>query len=814
MIKNSLFILFLTSFSISHAQNTPCFNGFIKDTISNAPLSKVSIEAFSPDNLITVLKFTSSDTTGKFKICLQKKVLLRFTRIGYQTIEMLIDFSDTNVNLNNKLIFLSPMIEAIKGAGVSMKRKEVEKIEADKKVYSLENNALTNGGTAIDALRQIPAINVDGDGSISLRGSDQVTIYINGKQSSLSGADRQAMLMQIPAANIESIEVNTSPGAKQDAEGVSGIINITLKQNKTKGENGFVSIGAGNNEKYNATVNHNINFEKWSFSNTLSLRQNNLWGRGYNERDNFYGDTSFLINKYSSGDNLTQNAAISGFIDFKPNKKWLFSANYIASYNVDKNTETNQIQFSDKQKQLTNIQSIDNTTKNPTLNYDAGLMVKKTFDKLAHNLVAIVNYSYTDKINNIDIIQNELDVFNYQPILNRPTLLYNNAGNKFANTLLQLDYTKPIKDYMRLELGAKYTGRDFDNTFIIDSFNYQTQNKEIDNSRSNQFVYSENVSAAYAMLSHTFNEMIKYNIGLRVENTNVVGEEKSSNLPVNFNYTNLFPSGNIAFTLQKKYNFPDLQIGYSRRINRPTQNQINPFTNVNDPYNLFRGNPELKPELTDAIELSGFYNSPKVVYTANLYWRQTNSVIWRYRTVDSLGISNVSFYNLDFNRSMGAEFITRFTLLKKVKTTMNLNLFRQQVQGNVMGSGFATDQLMVTGKVNASYAFWKNAEIQTSYGYMGPRLTPQGKILSMYGLEFGFKKDIIKDKFSFSASLTDVFDNRRFKIVMEDYNFESSVYRKRETRFVTVNLTWKFGSSTPSSERKPKIQERGPEMDF
>jgi iron complex outermembrane recepter protein len=527
MIKNSLFILFLISFSISNAQNIPCFNGFIKDTITNAPLSKVSIEAFSPDNLITVLKFSSTDTAGKFKICVQKKVLLRFTRVGYQTIEMLIDFSDTNFNLNNKYIYLSPMIESIKGAGVSMKRKEVEKIEADKKVYSLENNALTNGGTAIDALRQIPAINVDGDGGISLRGSDQVTIYINGKQSSLSGADRQAMLMQIPAANIESIEVNTSPGAKQDAEGVSGIINITLKQNKTKGESGFVSMGAGNNKKYNATVNHNINFEKWSFSNTLSLRQNNLWGRGYNERDNFFGDTSFLINQYSSGDNLTQNAAISGFIDFKPNKKWLFSANYIASYNVDKNTETNQIQFSDEQKQLTNIQSIDNITKNPTLNYDAGLMVKKTFDKAAHHLVGIVNYSYTDKTNRIDIIQNNLNTENFQPLLVNPTLQYNNADNKFVNTLFQLDYTKPLQDYMRLEVGLKYTGRNFNNLFLIDSFNYQSGIKEIDNSRSNQFDYFENVSAAYSMLSHTVNDIIKYNVGLRVENTDVLGEEKN-----------------------------------------------------------------------------------------------------------------------------------------------------------------------------------------------------------------------------------------------------------------------------------------------
>jgi hypothetical protein len=197
-----------------------------------------------------------------------------------------------------------------------------------------------------------------------------------------------------------------------------------------------------------------------------------------------------------------------------------------------------------------------------------------------------------------------------------------------------------------------------------------------------------------------------------------------------------------------------------------------------------------------------------------LYFRQTNSVIWRYRTVDSLGISRVSFYNLDYNRSMGAEVIARFTLMKKIKTTLNGNLYRQMLSGNVLGTQFSNDAWVFTGKAIMSYTFWNKTDLQLSYNYMGPRATPQGKLLSMYSMDFGFKKDIYKEKLALSVSFNDVFDNRRFKIVMSDVNFSSNVYRKRETRIFTLNLTWKFGDSNNVPEKKPKMPEREQEMNF
>jgi outer membrane receptor protein involved in Fe transport len=259
-------------------------------------------------------------------------------------------------------------------------------------------------------------------------------------------------------------------------------------------------------------------------------------------------------------------------------------------------------------------------------------------------------------------------------------------------------------------------------------------------------------------------------------------------------------------TLQEKYGFPDLQLSYSKRINRPNQWQLNPFVVYSDPYNVFKGNPDLRPELTDAIELSAYYNTKPVVITGSVYFRQTNSPITRYMTVDSASVSTTTSYNLDFNRSTGAELVTRFTLLKKLKVILNGNLYKYVLSGNVQGNEFIGDRVMYSGKANLNYTFWKKTEIQASYSYMGPFLTPQGKTRSHYGLDAGIKKDLLNDKLSFSINMSDIFNNRRFNTLMDGEGFTGNFYRKRESRIITFNILWKFGNAG-QADKKPKLPE-------
>ncbi len=796
------------------AQNSAnyCVSGTMIDSASDQALSNVRIELRNKLNE-TITNIVISDSLGKFEICLNQPIYaIKFSLISFN--DRLLIITETNYPIKLNTVWMRSTNNSLKGFSLKLKKEE-EPFTIEKKTYSVSQNILATGGTAIDALKQIPAVNVDADGNISIRGSNNITIYINGKQSSLSGADRQALLMQIPAANIESIDINTNPGAKQDAEGMSGIINITLKQNTSKSKNGYITLGAGTHNKYNGTASFNSSYKKFVFGNTLSFRQNDQWGRGYNLRQNFFNNTSSRINQFSNGEYLNYNGAFSGTIDYNYNKKLTLSTNYLFSDNLNNDEDLSRNLLSNARDSVYQIIERGSKVKGNNYNIDAGLSMRKTFDKSTHNLIGMVNFSRTFTDNTTQFVQNEINTISEKIKSPLPYLLNNSNYNIFTTRLAQIDYTKPYQTNIKFETGLKYTGRSIDNDFYVDSFNHTLQKNATDSAKSNHFLYSEKVSAAYAMVSHTLNSIVKYNLGLRFENTDIKGQQLTSRESFAYNYSKLFPSGSISFTLQKKYKLPDIQLSYSKRINRPGQRDLNPFLNFSDPYNLSKGNPNLKPEMTNALELSAIYNTKKIVFTVTIYARQTNQPISRYRTIDSNGISMVSQINLGYNRSTGGEIVTKFSLFKDLKVTMNGNVYKYIVAGNVSGNDFINQRISYSGKANLNYQFWKKTDLQASFFYMGPNVTPQGLMKAMYGLEVGGKKDLIKDKLTVGLTLADVFNNRRFAMHMGDASFNSDFYRKKESRILTFNLTWKFGKlEGQAPEKKPRTMDRSSDMDF
>ncbi len=807
-----LIIPFLFFSHLTLAQTKFCITGKIKDSTNNNPVSKAYVEIIITKSKSSETYFTITDSLGYFKLCYNKPIKsLSIQCAGYNDKIIKISNSDSLYTLNDVLI--SPSIAVIKGITLKSK-KDKEPVTIEKKTYNLSENVLTTGGTALDALRLIPAINVDSDGNISLRGSGNVTVYINGKLSSLQGNDLQALLLQIPSANIESIDVNTNPGAKQDAEGMSGIININLKQNNSQKSNGYITLGAGTNNKYNGTLAYNTKYKKFGFSNTLSFRQNEIVGKGYNLRKNYLTNDTNSINQISTSNNFTLNGTLSGVIDYNINKKSTLSFNYLASINQDNDDDVSNNELLNVKDSLFQLIRRTSDQIKKTQNVDLGLSYRKTFEKAQHSIIALINYSSTKNNNRNDINQVELNTLNRDVISINPYLLFNKSNNNFTNQLAQIDYTKPYINQLKLETGLKYSGRLFDIDFQVDSFNYGNGKNVFDSGKSNHFIYTENITAAYGMITNQWKELIKYNLGLRIENTNINGEQKLTNETFKNSYINLFPSGSLQLVLQKKYKIPDIQLSYSRRINRPSQNQLNPFLSINDPYNFFKGNPKLKPELTNAIELSAIYQTKKSNYTGTLYYRKVNTPISRFRVIDSNSISTVSFFNLDYNTSSGVEFIARFAPIGSLKMTLNANLFKYFVAGNIQGNSLNNERISYSGKFNLNYTLPKKIDFQSSFNYNGPSVGLQGYIRSMYSLEIGVKKSFIKDKLTLSVNLADVFDNRRFNIVMEGSNFDSEVYRKRETRILTFNATWKFGQSDSNQEKKPKTPERGMDMDM
>ncbi|MBC7425451.1 MAG: TonB-dependent receptor, partial [Bacteroidia bacterium] len=706
------------------------------------------------------------------------KQLLKITYAEY------LEYTDTFFISEDKTItifdtiFLQPKITELSTVQIKAER-NIDNIGIDKKVFSVEKSTLSTGGSAIDILRQIPAVNVDIDGNINIRGSGNITVFINGKPSGITGSNQQAILDQIPASTIESVELITNPSAKFDAEGVSGILNIVLKKNTVKGWNGNTTIGAGTNNKHNASGSFNYKNKKISSSNTLGYTQRNYRINGYTNRQNLFSGADPYINQVSQGSYNNTSGTLSGNFEYTVSKKSTLTFNYLVGLSGNKNPETANYYFLDSNEIKYRELVRKTESKSNSYNFDAGLTFRQQFRKPKQDLVVSANYSLSENKSKNMILQNTLSSLSAEV----PYFLNTNTKNQFNVSVIQIDYTHPINKVSKFETGLKSTQRNLDNDIHADTFNNAFNSWNIDFGKTNRFKYSENVNALYATYANT-TKYFDFQGGIRVEETTITTDQVTSGEYQNYKYIKAFPS----FFIKKKILKTETQFSYSRRINRPGQWNLNPFPSYTDAYNLMRGNPRLKPELTDALELSAGKNYKQQNYSATAYFRQTTNAITRVRTIDSAGISLITPYNLGFSQNVGIELVARNQITKWWNVTSNLNIYRYLLSGTVQSNEYSGSNISYFAKIISNITINPGYSIQTSFNYNGPSLIPQGTIYSNYSLDLGFRKDLLKNKFSIAVNLSDAFNNRRFKIKSSDVNFISDSYRKRESRILNIAL--------------------------
>lgn len=753
-----------------------------------------------------VFSGVATDIYGNFELTTSPGIYnlsIRFT--GYITLNkdsLRVNSNDTVINLGK--IMLKPDSQVLDGA-VIVGEKEDVRLEVDKKVFNVENSVLAIGGTALDVLNQIPTIDVDMDGNVTLRGSSDVLIYINGKPTGFSGADRQAVLQQIPAANIERIEIITNPSAKYDAEGTSGIINIILKSATKNGWNANFSGGAGSNNKYNGSASFSFSKNKFRFTSTYGFRYNENWSRGTSNRINLFDDTTFYLNQNSNNDRTSINNTLNGTLDYLLSKNTTLSLNWLGGFDTRQSPEDVFYTFSDFEQTPT-INYLRNGNETRTgVNGEIGFGVSHNFKEKGHSLVFLSNVSKSDNIEDA-LFRQDLDG-SFRQLQNTESITKN------ILPVVQLDYTRPGKKDVVWETGLKFTMRLLDNNFLSDTLNFNSDVYDDHQGLTNNFVYNEIVNAAYINYAKNFKKF-KFKGGVRVEQTLIEGEQKTNNTPIKNQYINFFPS--VFFTKELKKKGHEAQISYSRRINRPRTGALNPFAEQTDPFNLRIGNPNLNPELIDAIEATYFISKNGNYLTGTAYYRQTNGIMQRVRSVDNEGVSTMTYLNLDVSRDVGLEGIVR-RKFKNLNTTLNLNLFRNQVTGTGLNTSLSAINYSWFGKFLASYKLNSIWDLQASYFYRGKITYVQGTIEPMHGLDLGLKVDVLKKKGAFSLNVTDVFNTKQFEINNAGQNFESNMVRKWETRILTVNFTYKIGSINPDWDKKPKRSMDGGgggDMDF
>ncbi|SIN83707.1 outer membrane beta-barrel family protein [Chitinophaga niabensis] len=710
--------------------------------------------------------------------------ILKIYFIGYQTFFKAVTVKTVSDVGNIRLKTTARNLKGVEVVG----EKPAFTMAIDKRVFNVDKNLASVGGTATDVLRQVPSVNVDIDGNVSVRNGSP-TIFIDGRPSTLT-------LDQIPADAIANIEVVTNPSAKYDAEGMSGILNIVLKKNRRAGINGLITGGYSTTKSSNAGIDLNIRQDKINFFVNYNLRDRKSPMKQHLFRKNFDGADTTFLDQYQDGDfgRRFQSGRI-GFDWFIDNRNTLTLSQGIVGGDFNNLNEQTTYDLDAHQTRL-RYGLGRNDSKNNFRNYTSQIGYKRTFAKEGMELTGDFTYNRSTGKNNNDYSLQYYDMQG-QPSNspNQPELRQGRGNSSTTYYTGQIDFVNPLSERSKLEAGLRTNVRTFNSLLNTLGKNFNTGAFEYDSALSNNYHYSEQINAAYVSYTGGTGNF-GYQTGLRAEQSYYSGEMrnvKDANYKIDYPIS-LFPS---VFLTQKFKGDHELQLNYSRRIQRPWFRDLLPNIQYNA-NSANRGNPALKPEFTNSFELSYLKDfAKKHNVLISVYYRNTNNAITNFYVDTTLNLDGqerkvVLNYpiNADQRNSFGAELTVRNQITKSWDITTNLNASQTKISANNLNnSGFVW-----FGKVNSNTKLPWNLTLQVTGEYESRQILPQGEDAPEYQVDLAMKKDFFKKKnFSVALGLTDIFNTDR-DLSWTNTSFSSSErYRKRVSRELRLNLSWRFG---------------------
>jgi outer membrane receptor protein involved in Fe transport len=665
----------------------------------------------------------------------------------------------------------------------------------DKKVYNVGSDLSNIANNASDILDNLPSIQVDGDGNVSLRGSENVRILVDGKPSGLVGVGSVNALRNLQGDLIERIEVITNPSSRYDAEGEAGIINIILKKKKDPGFNASFSANTGypNNHGIAATINKRQNKVNFFLNGGLNYRRSP--GNGSNEQTFFEEDTtfSFISDRQQLRGGISGNVRLGTDIYLNSNTTLTLAGLYSKS---DQDNEVD-INYRDFDEEGTLVQEIqreqDENEIDENIELDVSLI--RTFQKKGQKFTT--DFKWTD---NRDIEAAEIVEDNFT---NPDASLVQRTSNteNQQSLLIQSDYVHPLADVGQVETGYRFTNRIIDNDFLVEELN-DDQYEPIEGF-DNTYQYNEWIYAAYLQGLYRMGPYA-LQAGIRMEHTDILTTSEETDETVVQQYTNFFPSVFLKRDFSKE---SSVKISYSRRISRPRFRLLLPFSNFSDARNFRQGNPNLRPEFTDAAELEHVRNGKKFSFQQSVYFRNRSNTIQRIQFIDSSNV-NAEFpvtiavpVNLGTENSVGYELSFSYDLLSWWSFNVNSNIFYSRLtsdfdEDNITIGTIVWEVNVDEQNLNYSAFNWNSrltsrmslpggTKFQTSFRYRAPTNTAQGRRLAFYTIDVGLSKEILKGKGNLSFAIQDLLNSRVWRQEINDADFVSSrEFQWRERQFL------------------------------
>ena len=797
MIRNTtlIFIFFLITLASFGQSGQIVLSGIITDAESSEPLPYATVSVYNRNG--DLADGGIADENGVFKLNLPPNdYSLNFEYIGFESVT--IDIKPYPNNINIGTVKLISSFDSLEGVDVVGQSAEVE-IRLDKRVYNVSKNNLIRGGTVSDVLENVPSVSVDIDGNIELRGNNNVRILVDGKPSGLIGLGGIDALTRLPAESIEKVEVITSPSARYQAEGTTGIINIILAKRFLKGLNGVFNLSAGRNDTYSGSAN--LNYRKGKFNFFTNSGYSDRTNKGRAVQDNVYTDPLESVERYVEERQF--NRRRQGFnvkigLDYQMTEKTSLTMSYLTNErDGDDSTINEQSQYQIDGVLVTNRyeKEIDREDSN-----QFSVDFEHQFNKQGHKLTATFQTEKNDETETSDI---NSFFENGQP--SDDSEINRTVENQERN-LAQLDYVFPIDKNTQFEAGYRGTDNkrkiDFE-VQIID----ENDNATVDENLSNVLDFEQEVHALYSQYGKKFNTF-SFLAGLRFENTRIFVEQLDSSSPLNNKiYNDYFPTLNLGWEISPT---ASITLGYNRRISRPNAWTLNPFQSRSSKTSYFQGNPKLDPSYSNGIDIGYLKQFKKMTLNSSVYYRKSTDAVSRVaivtdETVFVNGIETPVIRRLPINlgteEQFGVEFNTSLRLIKGMRTNASVNFFRRIEKGNYQGISYDSNNTSWSGNLSNSYRLPFAVQSQFSVRYRGPNESSFGKSKGFLYTDLALSKDILNDNATINFRFSDLFNTGKYDYqTITPVAVTDGIYQRREPTY-TLTFTYRF--------RQEKNRQRG-----
>ncbi len=783
--------------------------GTIVESENNKPIEYATVALYEAesDNLITG---SITDYLGHFKIDRPEvgSYYLVITFIGLKesrTDLFKVNEDNSNINLGN--IFLESDSKKLGEVEVVARREPIQ-FKIDKKVINVDKQLTAEAGTAVDILENVPSVQVDIEGNVSLRGSTGFTVLIDGKPTILDPSDA---LRQIPSSSIENIEIITNPSVKYEPDGATGIINIITKKNYLDGLSGIVNLNAGTYDQYGGDLQLSYRLNKVNFMFGANYNKRTRPGDMISNRQTISEDTSFFVNSEGETERAFDRNSIRAGIEYNPTKNDYFSlSGRYGTWDMSNHSTLLYNNYTLPETSLTTYNSYDKTTRggdyfalDGVYQHDfkkdqpkkspqgktpgqgkAGNMARAKMMKASVQHSLKFEFNYRNRGGDETTI-NELR--NLDNILIGGRKSIENGPGEMMN--LKTDYTLPVGKKDKFEAGLQYRrGRSADETALW-LFNVETNELELVPEYSNNTNYYRNIFAAYSLYAGYLGNL-GYQAGLRTEYTDrKVSTTNEDDFVID--RWDLFPTIHLSYSLPKDH---QLMASYSRRINRPRGWELEPFITWQDEYNVRRGNPNLKPEYVDSYDAGYLIKLGENQISLEGYYRVTNNKTERISYVYTENVMLNTIENVGKDYSLGLEAMANLGITKWWDMDISGNLYNYQIVGSLYEDDFNRESTNWNSRLNNTFRLWKNGQLQISYRYNSETVTAQGKSTGFYTVDGAFKLSFLERKLTANFQARDILGTALRENTSSGRDFYNEYSYTPKSPLFMVTLSYRFNN--------------------